>query len=159
DAVLNPAHYVPTATDARTQFIDCLKAYGVNLPPDANPKTARIPEGPAMRCSNIISTYPDRVEGRPLPLPAPVTADRVTYTVSSLRIAGNLLKISWRASGAPIGDFGSTVYPAKKPPGAFQGPGSQIRMLQRRYLDASVMDGIGARMQGAAGGRGGTLPR
>jgi hypothetical protein len=158
DAVLNPAHYVPTATDSRTQFIDCLRAYGVNLAQDANTKTAQIPEGLANRCSNIINTYPDQVRGRPLPVPAPVTDGGVTYTVTSMQIAGRLLKISWRASGAPIDDFGRTAYPAK-PPSGLQDPGFQMLLLQRRYLDASVFDGAGAREQGAAGGGGGTLPR
>jgi hypothetical protein len=157
DAVLNPAHYVPTATDPRTQFIECLKAYGVNLPPDADTKTAGIPEGPANRCSNIVNTYPDQVRGRSLPVTVPVSAHGVTYTVTSMQIAGNLLKISWRVSGAPIDDFGRAVYPAKPPSGS-QGPGVPMLLLQRQYLDASVFDSTGARMQGAAGG-GGTLPR
>ena len=158
DAVLNPAHYVPTATDTRTQFIDCLKAYGVSVPPDANTKTAPIPEGPASRCTNIINTYPDQVKGRAMPVPAPVTAGGVTYRVTSMQIAGKLLKISWRASGGPIDDFGRTAYPAK-PPSGLQDPGFQMLLLQRQYLDASVFDGTGARAQGAAGGGGGTLPR
>jgi len=158
EVALNPAHYVPTATDSRTQFIDCLRAYGVNLPPDASTKTAQIPQGPAQRCSNIINTYPDQVKGRPLSVPAPVTASGVTYTITSMQIAGNLLKISWRVSGAPIDEFGRAAYPAK-PPSGFPDPGARMLLLQRQYLDASVFDGAGARMQGAAGGGGGTLPR
>jgi hypothetical protein len=158
DAVLNPAHYVPTATDSRTQFIDCLKAYGVNLPQDANTKTAPIPEGLANRCVNIINTYPDHVRGRPLPVPAPVTAGGLTYSVASMQIAGNLLKISWRVSGPPIDNFGRAVYPAK-PPSGFQGPGSEMLLLETQYLEASVFDSTGARLQRAAGGGGGTLPR
>jgi hypothetical protein len=158
DAALNPAHYVPAGTDSRAQFIDCLKAYGVNLPPGANTKTAAIPEGPANRCSKIINTYPDQVHGRPLAVPPPVTAGGVAYTITSMQVAGSLLKISWRVSGAPIDDFARTVYPPQ-PPANVESIGARELMLERQYLDASVFDSSGARVPGAAGGGGGTLPR
>lgn len=154
--VQNPAHFTPTGTDVQAQFRDCLKAYGVNLPPGASTKTAAIPQGVGQRCSNIINTYPDQVKGRPLPLPAPVTAGGVTYTVSSVQVAGNVLKIDWRASGRSVDDFGAAAYPAQPPSDRRAAP-NRFALFYMQYFRPAVLDGAGNRLQ-LNGGSGG-LPR
>jgi hypothetical protein len=79
------------------------------------------------------------------------------YTVTSMQISGNLLKIDWRASGPAIDDFARAAYPPQPPSGP-HGPGYQMLLLQSQYLDASLVDSSGARVPGAGGG-GGALPR
>ena len=154
--VQNPAHFRPTGTDVQAQFHDCLKAYGVNLPPGASTKTAAIPQGVGQRCSNIINTYPAQVRGRPLPVPAPVTAGGVTYTVTSVQVAGNVLKIDWRASGRPVDEFGAAAYPAQ-PPSDRRAASNRFELFLMQYLQPAVLDSAGNQVQGNGGGGG--LPR
>jgi hypothetical protein len=154
--VQNPAHFTPTGTDVQAQFRDCLKAYGVNLPPGASTKTAAIPQGVGQRCANIINTYPAQVKGRPLPVPAPVTAGGVTYTVTSVQVAGNVLRIDWRASGPPMDEFGASAYPAQ-PPSDRRATSNRFELLFMQYFRPAVLDGAGNQVQGPGGGGG--LPR
>lgn len=162
DVVVNPARFVPSGTDLQAQFRDCLKAYGVELPVSANTKTAPIPNGVGQRCANIINKYPSQVKGRPVPVPAPVTAGEVTYTITSIRVAGNLLKIDWQASGRPIDEFAAVAYPTRPLSTALsptdpRSRGYRFELLQRQYLQAEVLDRTGSRIQGNGGG--GELPR
>ena len=162
DVVVNPARFVPSGTDLQAQFRDCLKAYGVDLPVGANTKTAPIPNGVGQRCANIINKYPSQVKGRPLPVPAQVTAGGVTYTITSIRVAGSLLKIDWQASGRPIDEFAAVAYPPRPlsttlSPTDPRSPSYRFELLQRQYLQAEVLDRTGSRIQGNGGG--GDLPR
>lgn len=159
DAVTNPTKFVPTGTDVHAQYLACLKTYGIDLPADTNTKKASIPNGPAQRCGNIINTYPQHAKGTPLSIPAPVTANGVTYTVTWAQIAGSSMRIDWTATGEPLDRSAAVIYPPR-PPSRSQraddpsSPLYQFELLHRQFLQAAVRDAAGNLVHGPGGGGG-----